>query len=167
WRGFIIADLKTTDGAEEEVMFAAAAGANGVTCLGSAPTETLDLFCGFCAQRGIYSIIDLLGVENPLKNTLMPLTNKPDFVVIHKGRDEESNTRKMIRFKDISKIRSKYDVKVSVAGGLDPENVRSAYFNGADVAILNIVKQNEMYNGLSENSNFQLLVPSILKEVGY
>ncbi|MCG3219838.1 MAG: orotidine 5'-phosphate decarboxylase, partial [Candidatus Heimdallarchaeota archaeon] len=99
WKGFIVADLKVTDGAVNEVMFASQAGATAVTVMGSAPTETIDLFNKTCTSRGIYSMVDMLGVENPLKN-LMPLRHKPDFVVIHKGRDEESTRRKLIRYKD-------------------------------------------------------------------
>jgi 3-keto-L-gulonate-6-phosphate decarboxylase len=110
-------------------------------------------------------MIDLLGVKNPLKK-LMLLKYKPDFVVIHKGRDEESNPRSIIRYKDINKVRSKFDLFVSVAGGLLPNNVRTAYFNGADVAILNIVKSNDPNEGINENVNFRTLIPNILNEIG-
>ena len=163
--GLIVADLKVTDGAAEEVAFAAAAGANAVTALGSSPVETLDIFNETCANRVIYSGIDFLGVENPLKK-IMQLQTKPDYVVIHKGRDEESNKNKIIRYKDINKIRSKFDVMVSVAGGLEADTVRSAYFNGAYIAILNIVRTTDINKGLYENSNFRLLIPSILQSVG-
>ncbi|MHA1729781.1 MAG: orotidine 5'-phosphate decarboxylase / HUMPS family protein [Promethearchaeota archaeon] len=165
WRGILIADLKVIDGAEEEVFFASLAGANGITVLGSSPIETLDLFNYTCKSRGLIAGIDMLGVDNPLKK-MMALTNKPDFVVIHKGRDEESNKRKIIKYKDISKIRSKFNVSISVAGGLDEESVRSAYFNGADIAILNIVKATDKNKGLSEHLNFRHILPSILQEVG-
>ena len=37
WRGIVLADLKITDGAREEVMFAANAGATAVTVMGSSP----------------------------------------------------------------------------------------------------------------------------------
>lgn len=166
WTGLILADLKVTDGAAEEVAFAAASGANMVTALGSSSTETLDIFNETCRRRGIYSGIDFLGVDNPLKK-IMQLQSKPDFVVIHKGRDEESNKRKIIRYKDINKIRSKFDVLVSVAGGLEAEGVRSAFFNGADIGILNIVRTTDTNKGLNDNSNFALLIPSILRSVGH
>jgi len=166
WNGLIVADLKVTDGAAEEVAFASAAGANAVTALGSSPVETLDIFNETCARRGIYSGIDFLGVDNPLRK-IMQLQTKPDYVVIHKGRDEESNKKKIIRYKDINKIRSKFDVMVSVAGGLEADTVRSAYFNGADIAILNIVKATDFNKGLDEYSNFRLLIPSILQNVGH
>lgn len=165
WKGFIVADLKVTDGAVNEVMFASQAGATAVTVMGSAPTETIDLFNKTCTSRGIYSMVDMLGVENPLKN-LMPLRHKPDFVVIHKGRDEESTRRKLIRYKDVAKIHSKFDSFIAVAGGLEPREVRSAFFNGADVAILNVVRQGDPYKGIPETADFRNLIPLILKDVG-
>ncbi|MFW9922272.1 MAG: orotidine 5'-phosphate decarboxylase / HUMPS family protein, partial [Candidatus Thorarchaeota archaeon] len=67
WRGLIVADLKVTDGAIEEVRFAVNAGANAVTAMGSAPIETLDFFNNFCSKLGVYSMIDMLGVDNPLR----------------------------------------------------------------------------------------------------
>ncbi|MHA2358572.1 MAG: orotidine 5'-phosphate decarboxylase / HUMPS family protein [Candidatus Heimdallarchaeaceae archaeon] len=165
WRGLVVADLKVTDGAVNEVLFAARSGANAATVMGSAPTETVDLFNAMCARSGLYSMVDMLGVDDPLRR-LMPLKNKPNFVVIHKGRDEESSRRKLIRYKDISKISSKFDSFIAVAGGLVPSRVRSAYFNGADVAILNIVKPGDPYKGIPESADFRSLIPSILREVG-
>ena len=165
WRGLIVADIKVTDGAVKEVMFAAGAGANAATVMGSAPVETLDYFVEFCAKHNMYSMIDMLGVDNPLRK-MHPMKNRPDVVVIHKGRDEESNRRNIIRYKDISKIRSKYDSLVSVAGGLEHDGVRQAFFNGADIAVLNVVAANDPNAGLHEGSNFRQLFASILNEVG-
>jgi len=165
WRGIIVADLKVTDGAIREIQYAARAGANAVTVMGSAPVETLDFFNEYCTKLGVYSMIDMLGVINPLRK-MLPLRHKPDFVVIHKGRDEETNARSIIRYKDISKIRSKHDTFISVAGGLDHTNVRKTYFNGADVAILNITTSADPNNGILDSSDFRQLVSSILTEIG-
>lgn len=165
WRGLVVADIKVTDGAVREVVFAAGAGANAATVMGSAPVETLDFFVEFCAKHNIFSMIDMLGVENPLRK-MLPMQTKPDVVVIHKGRDEESNKKNIIRYKDITKIRSKYDSLISVAGGIDYNGVRRAYFNGADIVILNVVASNDPNVGLRENANFRQLIPSILNEVG-
>jgi len=164
WRGLVVADLKVTDGANEEVRLAYSVGANAVTAAGTAPVETLDFFGEVCEQFGILSMIDMLGQENPLRK-LMPLKYKPKAVVIHKGRDEEANPRSIIRYKDINKVRSKYGVLISVAGGLNQDSVRKAYFNGADIAVLNIVKSSDVNIGLVDTMNFRSLIPSILKEV--
>ncbi len=165
WRGVIVADLKITDGASDEVFFAANAGANAVTVMGSAPEETLNRFIEVCSARNVYSMIDMLGVINPLRK-MMPLLTKPDFVVIHQGRDEESNTRKMIRYKDITKVKSKFSSLISAGGGLNETTVRTAYFNGANLAIVNIVKKSDRHIGLLNTSNFRVLIPQILSELG-
>ena len=165
WRGIIVADLKVTDGAYQEVAFAHNTGANAVTALGTAPNETLDQFNKACADFNIYSMIDMLGQDNPLKK-IFKLKYKPNAVVIHKGRDEEVNPRNIIRYKDINKVRSKYDVLISVAGGLNQVKIRKAYFNGADIAILNIVKQTDENEGIIDTSNFRVVIPAILNEVG-
>ncbi len=165
WRGTVVADLKITDGAVDEVLFAASAGANAATVMGSAPEETLNRFIKTCSARNMYSMVDMLGVSNPLRK-LMPLSNPPDFVVIHKGRDEESNTQKLIRYKDITKIRSKYSSLISAAGGLDGNTVRTAYFNGANLAVLNIVRRSDRNIGLQNTANFRVLIPQILSELG-
>lgn len=165
WRGLVVADLKTTDGAYEEVNFAYRAGVDAITAAGNAPSETLDFFNETCAQFGVYSMIDMLGEPNPLRK-LLPLKHKPNIVVIHKGRDEEANPRSIIRYKDINKVHSKYDVLISVAGGLTQNSVRKAYFNGADIAILNIVKPTDANDGVVDNINFRQIIPQILNEVG-
>jgi hypothetical protein len=55
---------------------------------------------------------------------------------------------------------------VSVAGGLELNSVRKAYFNGADIAVLNIVRPSDDNKGVINTSNFRLAVPAILQEVG-
>jgi len=97
---------------------------------------------------------------------ILPMQTKSDVIVIHKGRDEESNKRNIIRYKDITKIRSKYDSLISVAGGIEYNGVRKAYFNGADIVILNVVASNDPNLGLRENANFRQFIPAILDEVG-
>jgi 3-hexulose-6-phosphate synthase len=161
----IVADLKVTDGAVDEVNFAASAGANAVTVMGSSPPATLNKFLKACRQRRIYSMIDMLGVINPLKR-LLPLTGNPDVVVIHKGRDQEDVARAIIRYKDISKIKSKFSSFISVAGGLLPKKVRVAFFNGADIAILNVISASDPNEGIPDSGNIQQLLLEILQEVG-
>ncbi|WP_371805301.1 orotidine 5'-phosphate decarboxylase / HUMPS family protein [Candidatus Lokiarchaeum ossiferum] len=165
WRGVIVADLKSSDGAVDEVYMTAINGANAATVMGSAPVETLNHFINACSERKMYSMVDMLGVINPLRK-LMPLRVKPDFVIIHKGRDEEGNNQKLIRYKDITKIKSKFDCLISAAGGLEENSVRTAFFNGADLAILNIVSDSDRNNGLSNFANFRILIPKILSELG-
>ena len=118
WKGHIVADLKTIDGAEDEVSFVHSQGATAATVLGSAPVETLNLFISKCNILGMDSMIDMLGIEEPLK-IILKLKKPPRVVIMHKGRDEESTRGKVIKYKHINKIRSKYSVLISAAGGID------------------------------------------------
>lgn len=110
----------------------------------------------------MYSMIDMLGQDEPLKK-MMTLSSKPDVVIIHKGRDEEANPRSIMRYKDINKIRSKFGTMISVGGGLDPTRVKVAYFNGADIAILNVVfDPADRTVGLKQNADINTLIPVML-----
>ena len=102
----VVADIKVADGAQGEVEMAAKAGAKAITVLGNSPVETLKLFIDECKSFGVLSMIDMIGVDDPL-SVLRPLYTPPDIVVIHRGRDEETNRAKMIRYRHIAKIRSK------------------------------------------------------------
>ncbi len=159
WKGNIVADLKTLDGAEDEVDFVNSAGATAATALGSAPVETLNLFIKCCLELEMDSMIDMLGVEEPLK-VLLRLKTPPTVVVLHKGRDEEGTRGKVIKYKHINKIRSKYDVLISAAGGIDLAQARSAIFNGADIVIANIVSPEDPWVGISSEED----VASIAKQ---
>lgn len=164
WKGTIVADLKTLDGAEDEVDFVSSAGATAATVLGSAPTETLNFFIARCRELKLDSMIDMLGVEEPLK-VLLKLKNPPDVVVLHKGRDEESTRGKVIKYKHINKIRSKYDVLISAAGGIDLREARSAIFNGADIVVANIVSSKDSWAGISSDSDVRTMAEQFLRTI--
>ncbi|MBU1970259.1 orotidine 5'-phosphate decarboxylase, partial [Patescibacteria group bacterium] len=132
WRGEICADMKVVDGAYEEVLMARNAGATSVTALGNASEETLKIFVDSCRALKIKSIIDMLGNKNPLK-TLWKANIVPDLAYIHRGRDEENSFGKIIQYKDIAKLKGKYDLKTGAAGGIDRRELQSAIFNNADV----------------------------------
>lgn len=162
WKGTIVADLKTIDGAVGEVEMAVFAGANAVTVAGSCPTETLDLFIQTCKQHGVFSMIDMIGVEDPLA-VMRPLHKPPDVVVIHRGRDEESTRGKMIRYKHINKIRSKYDVIIAAAGGIDLHEARSAIFNGANIVVVNLVHPSDGWEGIDITGDVNKIVLEFLE----
>lgn len=164
WRGGIVADLKTLDGAVDEVNFVEAAGATAATVLGSAPTETLNLFIDTCDNFKMDSMIDMLGVKEPLK-VLLKLKKPPTVVILHKGRDEEGTRGKVIEYKHINKIRSKYDVLISAAGGIDLAQARSAIFNGADVVIANIVSPEDPWVGISSEEDITSIAKQFLATI--
>ncbi len=147
WRGIVVADMKTVDGALGEVDLAKQAGANALTILGSSPTESLDLFIERCAALQMISMIDMIGVNDPLA-VMRPLKKPPNVVILHRGRDEESTRGKVIEYRHINRIRSKYDVAISAAGGVDLKEARSAIFNGANIVVANLVQPGDRWQGI-------------------
>jgi bifunctional enzyme Fae/Hps len=164
WKGHVVADLKTSDGAIGEVNLARVSGATAATVIGNCPVETLDLFIERCTQLNMISMIDMLGVEDPL-NVLRPLSKPPDVVVIHRGRDEESNRSKMIRYRQINRIRSKYDVLISAAGGVDLKEARSAIFNGANIVVVNLVRPGDGWNGIPFTADIRAVSQRFLETI--
>ncbi len=164
WHGMVVADLKTVDGALEEVEFAHNSGASAATVLGSATVETLNLFIQKCKEFGLDSMIDMLGVEEPLK-VLLKLKTPPDVVVLHKGRDEETTRGKVIKYKHINKIKSKYDVMISAAGGVDLREARSAIFNGANIVVVNIVGREDPWTGIKADENVAEIAEQFLRTI--
>lgn len=161
WKGHIVADLKIADGAVGEVEMARAAGATAITALGSSPTETLDLFVAHCANLGMLSMIDMIGVTDPLA-VVRPLKRPPNVVILHRGRDEESTRGKMIQYRHINRLRSKYDVFIAAAGGIDLKESRSAVFNGAGLVVVNLVQPGDIWAGIPTNSDVPRVVEQYL-----
>lgn len=164
WQGHIVADLKTLDGAIDEVHFVSKAGATAATVLGSAPVETLNFFIHACREYKISSMIDMLGVEEPLK-VLLKLKMPPDVVVLHKGRDEETTRGKVIKYKHINKIRSKFGLLISAAGGIDLKEARSAIFNGADIVVANIVSPEDVCTGINSDADIRTIARQFLNTI--
>ncbi|HNX46736.1 MAG: hypothetical protein VB029_03950 [Anaerolineaceae bacterium] len=164
WPGIVVADMKVADGAADEVSMAAEAGARAVTVLGNSPVETLRFFIAQCKALGILSMVDMLGVEDPLQ-VLRPLYTPPDVVVIHRGRDEETNRAKMIRYRQINRIRSKCDVFISAAGGVDLKEARSAVFNGANIVVVNLVNPEDPWGGIRTTEDIGALSRQFLETI--
>ena len=55
---------------------------------------------------------------------MRPLKQPPDVMVLHRGRDEENVRGKVIQYRHVNRIRSKYDVSISAAGGVDLKEAR-------------------------------------------
>jgi 3-keto-L-gulonate-6-phosphate decarboxylase len=128
------------------------AGATAVTAMGSSPTEVLNLFVARCAELGMISMIDMLGVEDPLK-VLVQLRNPPVVVVLHRGRDEENTRGKVIQYRHVSRVKSKFGVLISAAGGVDLREARSAIFNGASIVVANLVQPGDPWTGIRTNED--------------
>ncbi|MFA5828615.1 MAG: orotidine 5'-phosphate decarboxylase / HUMPS family protein [Candidatus Shapirobacteria bacterium] len=133
---YVVADLKTMDRGSTEVMMAREAGASAVVALGQSPLETINSFVDSCAKLGVDSMLDMMNVEAPVK-VLRRLKKLPDVVILHRGVDEEDfNRDKPVPYIQINKIRSSFDVMISIAGGDTIREVKRAIFNDADIVVV-------------------------------
>ena len=133
---FIIADLKTLDVGKVEVDIAYEDTADAVVAAGLAPPETLDATVSEARRMGIYSVIDMLNVEDVLAK-LKSIKDLPDIVILHRGIDQESGrTCGLERIKIIRQAFPNKKLLIAVAGGIVPETAREALEEGADILIV-------------------------------
>jgi 3-keto-L-gulonate-6-phosphate decarboxylase len=114
-------------------------------------------------------MIDMLGVEgiggeDPLR-ILMKLKQPPDVVILHRGRDEETTRGKVIKYKHINRIKSKFDVLISAAGGVDLKEARSAIFNGANIVVVNLVTSEDPWTGIRTDEDIAEVAEQFLKTI--
>lgn len=155
---YVVADTKCMDRGKTEVMIAKEGGASAATALGSAPVETLNYFISACEEQGLDSMVDMMGVEQPIK-ILRKLRKMSTVVVLHRGVDEESfDKNKPIPYLQINKIRSSFNVLISIAGGDTSREVQRAIFNDANI----VVVWKNFYNPASNTGQ---LAEEFLKEI--
>jgi len=132
---FMIADLKTLDVGQVEVDVAFEDGADAVVASGLATPEVIDKFIYEAKRLGIYAIIDMMNVEDPVKK-LKSLKDLPDIVIIHRAIDSEKAQE--IKWSAIKQIKKEFGEKlmVAVAGGIEPDTVPIALKQGADIIIV-------------------------------
>lgn len=164
WPGHIVADLKASDGGAEEAEMAHASGATAATVLGNSPAETVNRFVAACRDLGMASMIDMLGVADPLR-VLMHLKLPPNVVVLHRGRDEEGTRGKVIQYRHVARLRSKFDVLISAAGGVDLREARSAVFNGASIVVVNVVSPGKPWQGIPADGDVGEIARSFLATI--
>ena len=133
---FFVADLKTLDVGKVEVDLAYEETADAVVAAGLAPPETLNAFIYEAKRLGIYAVVDMLNVENPVKK-LKALKEFPEVIVLHRGIDQE--TGRTIGLELIQELRRAFKDKrflIAVAGGIVPRTAREALEKGADIIIV-------------------------------
>ncbi len=133
---FIVADLKTLDVGQVEVDMAYDETADAVVASGLASRDTLNKFIYEAKRFGIYSIIDMMAVSDPLK-TLKTLDDLPEVIILHRGIDEEKGGK--TRWEVIREIKEEFQNKkilFAVAGGISPDTTQEALKMGADIIIV-------------------------------
>jgi bifunctional enzyme Fae/Hps len=133
---FIVADLKTLDVGKVEVDMAYEETADAVVVAGLATTETIDKFIKEAKRLGIYAIMDLMNVDDPI-DKLRSLKKLPDVAILHRAIDAEKTGK--TRWEIIKEMRKTFpDQKflIAVAGGITPQTAPEALSNGADIIIV-------------------------------
>ena len=133
---FIVADLKTLDVGKVEVDIAYDQTADAVVASGLAANVTLDAFIYEAKRLGIYAMLDMMNVDDPIKK-LSSLKDLPDIVILHRSIDVEraggEGTWNVKELKDAFKGKK---VLVAVAGGITPDKVSTAMKQGVDILIV-------------------------------
>jgi bifunctional enzyme Fae/Hps len=131
---FIIADMKVLDTGNLEARMAADSSADAVVISGLAPQPTLEKAIAEAKKTGIYSIVDMLNVPDPVK-VLKALKVKPDVVELHRAIDAEDMAH---AWGDIPALKKAAGGKllVATAGGIRVEVVKDAVKAGADIIVV-------------------------------
>ncbi|MFA4824664.1 MAG: bifunctional 5,6,7,8-tetrahydromethanopterin hydro-lyase/3-hexulose-6-phosphate synthase [Methanoregula sp.] len=131
---FIIADLKILDTGNLEARMAADATADAVVVSGLAPASTMEKAIAEARKVGIYSIVDMLNVQNPAK-VIASLKVKPDIVELHRAIDTDDAAH---AWGDIPAIKKAAGGKllVATAGGVRVNVVKDALKAGADILVV-------------------------------
>ena len=129
---FIIADLKTVDVGKVEVDLAFEETADGATASGLAPIESLDEFIYETRKMGMYAIVDMTGVDNPVFK-LQSLKEPPEIVIVSAPEGKDPQSWDWIR--TIKTSVNGRRLLVGVTGRLSPEQSRDAINAGADLIV--------------------------------
>lgn len=131
---FIIADMKILDTGNLEARMAADASADAVVVSGLAPASTMEKAIAEARKVGIYSVVDMLNVQNPAK-VIEKLKVKPDIVELHRAIDTEDTAH---AWGDIAAIKKAAGGKllVATAGGVRVNVVQDALKAGADILVV-------------------------------
>jgi len=113
---------------------AADASADAVVVSGLAPVQTLEKAITEAKKTGIYSVMDMLNVPDPVK-VIKSLAVKPDIVELHRAIDAE---REDHAWGDIAALKKAGGGKmlVATAGGIRVPVVKAAVKAGADIIVV-------------------------------
>jgi bifunctional enzyme Fae/Hps len=133
---FVILDLKTLDTGNLEVRLAADSTADAVVISGLAPKKTLELSIREARKTGIYSIIDMLNVPDPLA-VLKSLEVLPDVVELHRAIDMEKSAHAWSNIGEIQALaKDGRRLLVAVAGGIRVDTEAAALAAGANILVV-------------------------------
>jgi bifunctional enzyme Fae/Hps len=110
--------------------------ADAVVASGLASKDTVNKFIYEAKRLGVYSIVDMMDVSNPLR-ALESYEELPDVVIIHRGIDEEKGGGPSWSLVgEIKKASKGRKLLVAVAGGIEPSNLKTALDAQADIVVV-------------------------------
>jgi len=131
---FIVADMKILDTGNLEARMAADSSADAVVMSGLAPASTIEKAITEARKTGIYSVIDMLNVEDPV-SLIASLKVKPDIVELHRAIDAEHTSHAWGNIGDLKKAAGG-KLLVATAGGIRVPVVKEALKTGADILVV-------------------------------
>jgi len=130
----ILADMKTMDVGRIEVEMAAKSGANIVGILGVADNETIKEAIEAAKNYGCEIIVDMIEVKDVIKRVKEVLDFGPNYIGLHIPIDEQMKGN--INFDFVKEVKKFCPLPISVAGGINSENVVDAVNAGADIIVV-------------------------------
>jgi len=110
--------------------------ADAVVVAGLATPETIDKFIKEAKRLGIYAIMDLMNVDDPIAK-LRSLKRLPDVAILHRAIDaEKTGKTRWDLIKEMKQTFPDQKFLIAVAGGITPETAPEALANGADIIIV-------------------------------
>jgi hypothetical protein len=71
----------------------------------------------------------------------------------------------VIGYRHVNRVRSKFDVLISAAGGVDLKEARSAIFNGADIVVANLVDPDDPWVGIRTDGDVRAMAQEFLATI--
>ncbi|MCX7716165.1 MAG: orotidine 5'-phosphate decarboxylase, partial [Endomicrobia bacterium] len=130
----LVADMKTMDVGRIEIEMAAKAGAHIVGVLGVANDETIKEAIEAAKNYGCEIVVDMIEVKDVISRIKKVLEFGPHYIGLHIPIDEQMKGN--IKFDIIREVKKICQVPVSIAGGINSENVVDAVEAGADIIIV-------------------------------
>jgi 3-hexulose-6-phosphate synthase len=129
----VFADLKTADAGELEADIAFKSGADLVTVMGAAGNATIAGAVKAAKAHGKGVVVDTIGYPDRVKRAQEVSALGVEFVELHAGLDEQWTAGYSIQV--LIDEAARVGVPVSVAGGVNIDNVRAVVKAGAIVVV--------------------------------
>lgn len=130
----IVADMKTMDVGRVEVEMAAKAGAHIVGVLGVADDETVKEAIEAAKNYGCEIIVDMIEVKDVIRRVNEVVKFGPNYIGLHIPIDEQMKGN--IKFDLVREVKKICPLPISIAGGINSENVVDAVEAGADIIVV-------------------------------